>query len=111
LIDLSDIAVLPTYYREGKPKFLLEAASMGKPVITTDVPGCRDIVENGENGILVPIKNVESLFTAIIKLINNSELRRKMGEISRKKAEKEFNQKIVIEQTLKVYDRLIKQKL
>jgi len=111
LIDLSDIAVLPSYYREGKPKFLLEAASMGKPVITTDVPGCRDIVENGENGILVPIKNVESLFTAVIKLINNSELRRKMGEISRKKAEKEFNQKIVIEQTLQVYDRLIKQKL
>ena len=111
LIDLSDIAVLPTYYREGKPKFLLEAASMGKPVITTDVPGCRDIVENGENGILVPIKNVESLFTAVIKLINNSELRRKMGEISRKKAEKEFDEKIVIEQTLKVYDRLIKQKL
>lgn len=111
LIDLSDIAVLPSYYREGKPKFLLEAASMGKPVITTDVPGCRDIVENGENGILVPIKDVESLFKAVIKLINNYELRKKMGEISRKKAEKEFDEKIVIEQTLKVYDRLIKQKL
>lgn len=111
LIDLSDIVVLPTYYREGKPKFLLEAASMGKPIITTDVPGCRDIVENGENGFLVPVKDVESIFKAIIKLINNSELRRKMGENSRKRAEKEFDEKIVVEQTLKTYMRLIKQKL
>ena len=111
LIGLSDIIVLPSYYREGKPKFLLEAASMGKPIITTDVPGCRDIVENGENGILVPIKNVESLFKAVIKLINNSELRRKMGEKSRKRAEEEFDEKIVINQTLKTYRRLIKQKL
>jgi glycosyltransferase involved in cell wall biosynthesis len=84
---------------------------MGKPIITTDVPGCRDIVENGENGILVPIKDVESLFNAVIKLIDNPELRRKMGEKSRKKAEKEFDEKIVIDQTLKVYNRFIKQKL
>jgi len=111
LIDLSDIIVLPSYYREGKPRFLLEAASMGKPIITTEIPGCRDIVENGENGILVPIKDVESLFNAVIKLIDNPELRRKMGEKSRKKAEKEFDEKIVIDQTLKVYNRFIKQKL
>jgi len=111
LIGLSDIVVLPSYYREGKPRFLLEAASMGKPIITTDVPGCRDIVENGENGILVPIKDVESLFNAVIKLINNSDMRRKMGEKSRIKAEKEFDEKIVVDQTLKVYKQLIIQKL
>ncbi len=110
LIGLSDIVVFPSY-REGKPKFLLEAASMGKPIITTDVPGCRDVVENEKNGILVPIKDIESLFNAVIKLINNPELRRKMGEKSRKKAKKEFDEKIVIEKTLKVYKQLIQQKL
>ena len=110
LIGLSDIVVFPSY-REGKPKFLLEAASMGKPIITTDVPGCRDVVENEKNGILVPIKDIESLFNAVIKLINNPELRRKMGEKSRKKAKKEFDEKILIEQTLKVYKQLIQQKL
>ncbi|MBW2995514.1 glycosyltransferase family 4 protein [Candidatus Woesearchaeota archaeon] len=111
LIYLSDFVVFPSYYREGTPKFLLEAASMGKPIITTDVPGCRDVVENEENGILVPVKDVESLSNAVIKLINNSELRLKMGEKSRKKAEREFDEKIVVDQTLKVYNRLIKQKL
>jgi glycosyltransferase involved in cell wall biosynthesis len=110
LIGLSDIVIFPSY-REGKPKFLLEAASMGKPIITTDVPGCRDVVENEKNGILVPIKDIESLFNAVIKLINNPELRRKMGEKSRKKAEKEFDEKIVVDQTLKVYKQLIIQKL
>ena len=110
LIGLSDIVVFPSY-REGKPKFLLEAASMGKPIITTDVPGCRDVVENEKNGILVPIKDIESLFNAVIKLINNPELRRKMGEKSRKKAKKEFDEKILIEQTLKAYKQLIQQKL
>lgn len=110
LIGLSDIVVLPSF-REGKPRFLLEAASMGKPIIATDIPGCRDIVENGENGILVPIKDVESLFNAVIKLINNSDMRRKMGEKSRKKAKKEFDEKIVVDQTLKVYKQLIIQKL
>ena len=111
LIGMSDIVVLPSYYREGKPRFLLEAASMGKPIITTDTPGCRDIIENGKNGILVPTKDVESLIQAVMKLINNPELRRKMGVKSRKKARKEFNEKIVVDQTMKVYERLIKQKL
>ncbi len=110
LIGLCDIVVLPSY-REGKPKFLLEAASMGKPIITTDAPGCRDTVVNGENGILVPVKDVESLSKAILKLINNPELRRKMGEESRKKAEKEFDEKIVVNQTMKIYSQLIKKKL
>jgi glycosyltransferase involved in cell wall biosynthesis len=110
LIGLSDIVIFPSY-REGKPKFLLEAASMGKPIITTNAPGCRDTVVNGENGILVPIKDVESLFDAVIKLISKPELRRKMGEKSRKKAVAEFDEKIVIDQTMKVYKRLIKQKL
>ena len=110
LIGLTDIVVFPSY-REGKPRFLLEAASMGKPIITTDVPGCRDIVENGENGILVPIKDVESLAGAVTKLINSPELRRIMGERSRKRAEKEFDERIVIDQTLRVYRQLIRQKL
>jgi len=110
LIGLSDIVIFPSY-REGKPRFILEAMSMGKPIITTDVPGCRDTVENGLNGILVPVKDVESLFDAVSKLINNPELRRKMGEKSRKKAEREFDEKFVVDQTMEIYSQLIKQKL
>jgi glycosyltransferase involved in cell wall biosynthesis len=110
LIAMSDIVVLPSY-REGKPRFLLEAMSMGKPIITTDVPGCRDTVENGLNGILVPMKDVESLFNAVLKLVNDVELRRKMGEKSRKKAEREFDEKIVVDQTMEIYSQFIKQKL
>ncbi len=111
LIGLTDIVVFPSYYGEGMPRFLLEAASMGKPIITTNIPGCRDIVENGENGILVPVKDVESLAGAVTKLINTPELRRTMGETSRERAKKEFDESFVIDQTLRVYMQLIRERL
>ena len=96
------IACLPSY-REGLPKSLLEAAACGLPIVTTDAPGCREVVENDVNGLLVPVKDCSALAGAIKKLILDPELRRRMGTASRDKAVKEFSQDHIIEQTLNVY--------
>ena len=100
------IVCLPSY-REGLPKVLLEAASCGRPVIATNVPGCREIVHNGENGILVPLKDSSSLASAIKELINNPEKRKIMGNDGRKLVESEFSEEIVVSQTLEVYQELL----
>jgi glycosyltransferase involved in cell wall biosynthesis len=86
----STIAILPSW-REGLPKSLLEAAACGLPMITTDVPGCREIVTNGENGLLVPLKSPEGLANAIEILINAPEMRQKFGRNARKLVEDELN--------------------
>jgi glycosyltransferase involved in cell wall biosynthesis len=101
-----DIVCLPSY-REGLPKSLLEAASAGKPIVTTDVPGCREIVEHGVNGYLVPPKNVEKLAGSIQKLIENSELRKDFGIKSREKVVKEFAVEKIIKQTLDLYEEIL----
>ncbi len=110
ILFFADIVVLPTYYREGIPRILLEAASMGKPIVTTDIPGCREIVEDGVNGFLVPPKNSKALVEAIGKLILDENLRKQMGEASRKKVLEEFSLNIVFEQTLNAYKKLFKNK-
>ncbi|MBX9804652.1 MAG: glycosyltransferase family 4 protein [Alphaproteobacteria bacterium] len=102
LYALTDIAVLPSY-REGLPKSLLEAAACGKPIVTTDVPGCREVVSEGENGILVPPKDAKALANALKTLVESSELRLEMGRKSRVKAELEFDEQKIIAQTLEVY--------
>ena len=102
----SSIVCLPSY-REGLPKVLLEAASCGRAIIATDVPGCREIVHNGENGILVQLKNANSLASAIKELINNPEKRKIMGIKGRRLVENEFSEEIVVSQTLKVYQELL----
>lgn len=89
-IARSSVYVLPSY-REGTPRSVLEAMAMGRPIITTDVPGCRETVENGENGILVPAKDVNKLVEAMEKFILSPELVAKMGEISRKIAEVKYD--------------------
>ncbi len=96
------IACLPSY-REGLPKSLLEAAACGLPIVTTDTPGCREVVTDGENGFLVPVKQVDALASALKRLIVDADLRRKMGERSRVLALAEFSQDQVIQQTLAVY--------
>ncbi len=96
------IAVLPSY-REGIPKALLEAAACGKPIVTTDASGCRDIVTSGNNGFLVPPKDPVALADALKKLTLSSNMRQKMGQMSRKKAEKEFGDNKIIEQTMALY--------
>lgn len=98
----SHVAVLPSY-REGLPKSLLEAAACGKPIITTDVPGCREVVDAGKNGFLVPPKDAPALAQALKVLATSPEQRLKMGKASRQKAEQEFDEKKIIAQTLAVY--------
>jgi glycosyltransferase involved in cell wall biosynthesis len=105
ILHLSDIVVLPTYYREGVPRILLEAASMEKPIITTNVPGCKDIVEDGVNGLIVPIKNPSLLASAVEKLVLDESLRKRMGELSRRKVVKEFSLEIVFKETLGIYQK------
>lgn len=103
IISKSDIVVLPSY-REGLPRSLLEAAAMEKPLITTDVIGCRNVIEDGITGILVPVKNSKALAKAMKKMIENPVLRLEMGKAGRKKIIKEFEEKNVISTILSKYE-------
>jgi N,N'-diacetylbacillosaminyl-diphospho-undecaprenol alpha-1,3-N-acetylgalactosaminyltransferase len=107
LISICDIFVLPSYYREGVPRTLLEAASMEKPIVTTYSVGCREVVDDGVNGFLVPIKDYKSLAKKIGILIDDKNLREEFGKNSRIKAEKEFDIKIVVNGYLKVYEEIL----
>ena len=98
----SDIVVLPSW-REGLSMSLLEAGSMECPIITTNVPGCRDIVENGISGLLVPKKDPLALELALDFLIKNREFGQYLGKNLRKKIIKEFDQEVIIKQTMEVY--------
>ena len=98
----ANIVVLPSY-REGLPKVLIEAAACGRPVVTTDVPGCRDAIEVNKTGILVKVKDSQLLANAIKKLIENKNLRVDMGKAGRELAEKEFSIKKVINTHLDIY--------
>ena len=110
VLYFADIVVLPTYYREGIPRILLEAASMRKPIVTTNIPGCREIVNDGINGFLVPPKDSVALAKAIEKFILNDNLRKQMGKISRERVIKEFSLEIVFKQTLNLYKKLFQNK-
>ena len=107
-LSSASIVCLPSY-REGLPKVLLEAAAVGRPLIATDVPGCREIVKNGENGILVKLKNIDSLYNAIKLLVLNKEMRQLMGECSRKLVESELSTDIINTQILDFYKKNTKQ--
>ena len=98
----SHIAILPSY-REGLPKSLLEAAACGRPIITCDVPGCREIVKDGYNGILIPTKDSVALAKAIQTLANDKALRLTMGANGRKRIETEFSEQIINTQVLSLY--------
>jgi glycosyltransferase involved in cell wall biosynthesis len=89
-ISLSNVYVLPSY-REGTPRTVLEAMAMGRPVITTDAPGCRDTVRSGDNGFLVPVQSVDELAAAMQRFIENPSLAVKMGKRSREIAEERFD--------------------
>lgn len=103
----SHIVALPTTYGEGIPKVLLEAASCGLPIVTTDWPGCREIVRHNENGLLIPPKNPQALADALKTLIQSPDMRQQMGAAGRKIVEQEFSQEIVIEQTLALYRKML----
>jgi glycosyltransferase involved in cell wall biosynthesis len=103
----SSVVCLPTTYREGTPQVLTEAAACARPIVAFDVPGCREIVRNGENGILVPVRDVERLQEALRILIENPQLRTAMGNRGRALAVEEFSLDRVISQTLAMYNTLI----
>ena len=101
LFQRIDIVVLPSY-KEGTPRVLLEAGASGKPLIATDIAGCRGVVVPGENGELVPVGDVEALKNAIIKLLD-TKLQKCYGKRSREIIVAQFDEKIVIKRTLELY--------
>lgn len=102
----SNIVCLPSY-REGLPKCLIEAAACGRAVVTTNVPGCRDAIEPGVSGLLVPVKNARKLADAIQTLLDDSEQRKMMGTKGRALAKTEFDIERIVEQHLEIYRELV----
>ncbi|HUO84161.1 MAG TPA: glycosyltransferase family 4 protein [Thermoanaerobaculia bacterium] len=102
----ADIVCLPSY-REGLPKSLVEAAAMGLPSVTTDVPGCRDVIRDHQEGLLVPLRSVEPLAAALETLARDRELRIRLGSAARERAAAEFSLDRVIEATLNLYRELL----
>lgn len=107
LISIADVVVLPSY-REGIPKTLLEAAAMAKPLIATDVAGCREVVKNGYNGFLVPPKDAKALAEKIKILIDNEKIRNMFGKNGRDYVKQEFDIRVVVERYLELYDAVQK---
>ncbi|HZF25784.1 MAG TPA: glycosyltransferase family 4 protein [Steroidobacteraceae bacterium] len=106
LLGRVDVVALPSY-REGTPKILLEAAASGLPVVATDVPGCREVVDPGVTGLLVPVRDSVALARALRQMIENGSMRARMGVAGRKKMLAEFDQRRVIRETLDVYASLL----
>lgn len=96
----ASIYVLPSY-REGTPRTVLEAMSMGRPIITTDAPGCRETVSNGVNGLLVPVKDAVALSEAMIDMAKSRELRERMGSASRRIAVEKYDARAVAQSMLR----------
>lgn len=95
---VADCIVLPSYYPEGVPRALIEAAAMGKPVITTDMPGCRDVVDAGQTGYICEPRSATSLISAMLRIIELSPRQRSaMSQRARAKAERQFDERIVID--------------
>lgn len=103
LLSDSSIICLPSYYPEGVPKSLIEAASCGRPIITTDTPGCNEIVRDNYNGKLIPIDSPEGLANEITNLIDSKSLRQKYGANGRKLVLEKFSSEIVNNATIQLY--------
>ncbi len=101
-----DVVVLPSY-REGLPKGLIEAGACGLPLVTTDVPGCREVVRDGVDGLLVPVRDAAALAEAIARLQDDPALAVRLGDAARERALAEFDERIVIGRTLQVYRELL----
>ena len=100
------IVCLPSY-REDLPKILIEAAACGRPIVTTDVPGCREVVRHEENGLLVPAHNAAALAAALRRLITSAALRQFLGQRGREIAVAEFALEKVVKQTLAIYREML----
>jgi glycosyltransferase involved in cell wall biosynthesis len=107
LFSEAHIVCLPTFYAEGAPQVLIEAASCGKPIVTTDVPGCREVVCHGDTGLLVQLRDSRALADALRVLISDPQLRISMGRNARTFAESELSLEKVINENFKFYERLL----
>ena len=106
LLAVSDVVALPTYYPEGIPRSLIEGAAMGKAIVATAIPGAAEVVEDGVNGTLVPPRDASALAAAIEALLGNAEMRSEYGAAGRRKAEREFDERVVAERYVAEYARL-----
>ena len=106
ILEQCHIMAFPSYYREGVPKSLIDVCAVGRPIVTTNSIGCKDVVDDGVNGFLVPIKDSEALADKLRILIEDKDLRIKMGKASRQKAEQEFAIEKVIQKHLAIYDQV-----
>lgn len=103
----SHVVCLPSVYREGVPRVLIEAASCGRAIVTTDRPGCREIVRDGQNGYLVPPRDAGAVAEALRRLIGDAELRLEMGRRGRKIVEAEFSTRHVVGALMQVYEDVL----
>ncbi len=105
ILRQADIAVLPSYY-EGVSRFLLEAAAVGLPLVATDIDGCKSVVRSNINGFLIPPRDSGALAFTVSKLVHDPELRGQMGRASREIATREFDERLIHQQFLKIYEEL-----
>jgi glycosyltransferase involved in cell wall biosynthesis len=103
VVRASHVVCLPTYYREGVPRILIEGAASARPLVTTDMPGCREIVQHGINGLVVPPHDVDALEAALEQLISDAALRARLGAAGRSIAEQRFGLARVFEQFWTLY--------
>ena len=106
VLGSATVVCLPSY-GEGLPKALAEAAACGRAIVTTDVPGCRDAVEDGVSGILVPPRAPEALAAAIGRVLDDQGLRSQLGRGARQRAESLFDVRTITRQTLALYDHAV----
>lgn len=108
LLKSSHVMAFPSYYREGVPLSLIEACSVGRPIITCNSIGCRDTVDEGVNGFLIKPNDSDALADRLRTLFQDKSLRERMGKAGREKAEKEFSIKTVVDKHIEIYNRLCK---
>jgi glycosyltransferase involved in cell wall biosynthesis len=104
-----DLFVLASY-REGMPRSAIEASAMARPVVATDIRGSREVVEHGVTGTLVPARNADALAGAIRTLLGDPDVRAAMGAAGRRRAEERFDENAVVDRTLRVYERLLRER-
>jgi glycosyltransferase involved in cell wall biosynthesis len=97
------VAMLLTWYREGVPRSLIEAAASGRPIVTTDSPGCRDLVRDGQEGILVPLRDIEAAARALVELASDPQLRAQLGGAAHARFMERFTEAEVRRRVRSVY--------
>jgi glycosyltransferase involved in cell wall biosynthesis len=110
LMSLMDVVALPSYGKEGLPRVLMEAAAMGKPVVATDVRGCREVVADGETGLLVPVQDSAALAEGLVTVLSDADLARRLGQAGRVRAEALFDERLYFRRTHESYQQLLKAK-